>query len=290
MRAFFLILSFLVLFLNLLASAALSPAEIEKAKQDLSSADPLVRRAAVRFLSDGISHTLPPGRPIVKGFSGDELLPLLFPALLDRDAEVRANSAAALSMIAILTKRATHPRSPDNPDITTYPEAAKALTAAMDDENEIVRTNALSAYALTFGATNDLKSKWMKQFSSESSKGIKDQILGLLLLGPPPSERVILFLVEQMKTPAFQYSAAKSLLQLSPPPPQALPVLVEKLKKNDLDTGAREVWVRLIGAYGTAAQAHLPMLRELESKESNRIVKRNLHSAIEKIAADTAPK
>ena len=271
------------------ANAELSATDIEIARKALSSADAVVRRAGVRSLADGISRTLPPGRTIVKGSSGDELLPVLFDALKDQDEVVRADAAVALAILGTITMKAVQAHSINNPDIRKHPEAATALWKATNDVNEVVRKNSMDAYVSTFELTAELKMEWIKKFSSEPSKQIRNQILTYVLVGSAPSEEVVHFVVEQLKTSEFEYSAANALMHLSTPPQEALPILIEKLKRNDPDPGKREAWVRLLGSFGGTAKANLTFLQELEANESNPIVKRKLHSAIETIKSAAVP-
>jgi len=258
--------------------------KVAEAAQMLKSPDASVRASAMSAIVHAVAVTARPTSHGTEETVGNEIIPFLAQGLEDPDENVRSAAVGGLAMVAVSTERVLHPALPGKLDLTSYEPVRDALIKAMSDTNESVRVGAIRTYALSFKTTPEIEQKWINQFHSDQSEQVKDLILDAIVVGQSYSPQAAQFVVSQLQDPARAYQAAKAiLLEMKPPPMQALPLIVSKLT-GATDKGEMDMYVRAVGAYGEKARQYLGLLKQLLAKETDPVVKGNLQATIERIS------
>jgi len=215
-----------------------------------------------------------------------DVLTAIMQATKDSDVRVRRLAANGLLTAAYLEGRMILPAKSDPKivDLQAYDGVKHALLKAADDQDALVRQFALGANALTYKLTPELKAKILAEIDGPAipERDLRPGLLELLLVELESSPKARQYTVQKLDDPKLDIVAATNLGRMKSPPIDALPKLLAKLQQAK-DDGAKQAFVRAIGAYGTKAAQYLSTLEKMQKAESFESTRDNYRRAIENI-------
>lgn len=249
------------------ASGVLEQAQITELGQELQSAEPKVRIAAMERLSEQTFRQTAQTR-YLRSASGD-VLPILTAALGDPEARVRRDAAVLLKLIAYTDMPKLTSSKPDALELRSYPPTQIALRAVIDDPDIDTRVNALGAYTLAFTVPAELQDHLVDRYDvDQKDPEMRILVLLALTMDGAPTQKASALLQRLADAPETSVWVAKAVQDSAVPPPALLPKLVNQLSQLE-DTNKRAAIVRSVAKYGAQAKPYLGQLEKAARKEND---------------------
>lgn len=220
-------------------------------------------------------------------------------ALSDPDQDVREHAAGALYTIAAFSLGEKMTGKTPYADLAKYPDIKDALMKALADPSGKVRSHEL-IWALVFGygPTPEIEAFFLKRLEEEPSGRVRNDILGALgenseSFGRKSFSRsptIVAAFIKALKDKETSGTAALAIKDFTPPPPEALPILVEGVGMADTVRDKQYFLSAFLGAivaYGKSAEGYLPELKNYLAKTKDESSRKMIQGAIAGIEVAT---
>jgi hypothetical protein len=257
------------------ASGALTGEQLSALKQKLANSDPAMRTQALEELVKENPKT-----------AGNDIVPLLASALADRDAIVRARSAAVLAMISFSTNPKFNQLGANMTDLRSDPRVEPALVAALSDPDEETRKNALGAYVLAFDVSPAVQNMLVSRYDAERPNSIfRDAILEALTIDGKATSSAKALLVRIADSPTNDSRILAQVIQDSKAAPLELLPRFGARFASASDEQEKALFARALAKFGASAKPYVAQLEAAASSASNDSARKTITKAAQTIQA-----